>query len=72
MNERVMMPRASHWISNDDVRFTPDSPRMGTRFYLDVSDEVLARIGAEGVAHAVQRRCWSQSHWASGRCSSPS
>ena len=55
MNERVIMPRASRWISDDDVRFTTDAPRMGTRFYLDVSDEALARIGAEGVAHAVQR-----------------
>jgi len=46
-------PRAA-WIGEGDLQLSAtDLPRIGRRFNLDIAEDVLARIPAEGLAAAV-------------------
>jgi hypothetical protein len=44
----------TRWIADDDVQIM-SMPPMGTRFFMDVNDEVLAKFGARALEHAIQR-----------------
>ena len=59
MNEQrvLMWKSAGGWRGNDDVRVSsaPDGPLVGRRFAMDVSEAMLAQIGARGLEQAVDQ-----------------
>lgn len=54
--ERVPMPNRGGWIADDDVNVSSiKTPPVGRRYSMDVSELVLAQVGARALEHAIQR-----------------
>jgi len=43
------------WIGEDDVSVSMEPPLIGRRFSMDISEEVLAQIGARALEYAVEK-----------------